>query len=177
MGMLWFPAVVTLIAIEYFVYDDQFTMIALIVLPMIIAAFHKLIYRSEEDVLLTYIRMSLMSVAIAEVLSTTLLLGGVGVIYVSLGWNVVEFLSTILPHAIIEIPAFLFAAAASIRIARVIGPKVSEEDWSAVPAITKRLLMDERTWRTYMLIVFFLIIAALIESNLTWIISIMIMNG
>ncbi|MGY5875662.1 MAG: stage II sporulation protein M [Candidatus Thorarchaeota archaeon] len=172
-GVVWFPAIITVIAIEYFVYDDQFTLIALIILPMIMAALYKIFLSGrpevrQEDTLLMYIRFSIMAVAIAEVLSTALLLGGVGVIFatdptLNLPW----FLASILPHAVIEIPAFLFAAAASIRIARNLAPTIADEDWKSIPAKTKELLTDERTWRAYVLIIFFLVLAALIEANIT----------
>ncbi len=171
-GVWWFPAVVAFIALEYFVYDDQFTMIAVIILPMIIAAVYKglLSSRAEvanEDLLVAYMRFSLMAVAIAEVLSTALLLGGISVIYIVSGENVLVFLAGILPHGVIEIPAFLFAAAASIRIARNLAPSLQQEDWESIPSKTRELLTDERTWRGYILIIFFLILAALIEVSVT----------
>ncbi|MGY5852149.1 MAG: stage II sporulation protein M [Candidatus Thorarchaeota archaeon] len=172
-GVVWFPAIITIIAIEYFVYDDQFTLIALIILPMIMAALYKIFLSGrpevrEEDTLLMYIRFSIMAVAVAEVLSTALLLGGIGVIFATdPALNLPWFLASILPHAVIEIPAFLFAAAASIRIARNLAPTITAEDWTSIPAKTKELLTDERTWRAYVLIIFFLVLAALIEANIT----------
>jgi len=73
----------------------------------------------------------------------------------------------ILPHAVIEIPAFLFAAAASIRVARNLSPSLQAEDWDGIPSKTRELLSDERTWRSYILIIFFLILAAIIEVSVT----------
>ncbi|MHA2046271.1 MAG: stage II sporulation protein M, partial [Candidatus Thorarchaeota archaeon] len=78
-----------------------------------------------------------------------------------------EFLSRILPHAVVEIPTFLVAAAASIRIGRDLWPTIESEDWESVPSKTRALLGDERTWRTYVLIAFFLVIAAVIEAFVT----------
>ncbi len=172
-GVWWFPAIVAFIALEYFVYDDQFTMIAVIVLPMLMAVVYKgLLFQREEvaneDLLVTYMRFSLMAVAVAEVLSTALLLGGISIIYlVNPAENVMVFLAGILPHGVIEIPAFLFAAAASIRIARNLAPSLEQEDWESIPSKTRELLTDERTWRGYILIIFFLILSALIEVTVT----------
>jgi uncharacterized membrane protein SpoIIM required for sporulation len=169
-GAWWFPLFITLFAAEYFIYDDQFTVIALIILPLFLAGGYRLFYGSRtqnEDFLLTYIKFGLMSIAIAEVLSTALTLGGIAIIEYSFGLGAIEFLSRIVPHAIIEIPTFLVAAAASIRIGRDLWPRIEAEDWDSVPTKTRALLGDERTWRTYVLIVFFLAIAALIEAFVT----------
>jgi hypothetical protein len=167
-GAWWFPLFITIFAAEYFVYDDQFTLIALIVLPLLIAAAYKMVGKGKgEDFLITFIKFSLMSLAIAEVLSTALTLGGIALIEISWGISIWEFLARILPHAIIEIPTFLVAAGASIRIAKDLWPTIEAEDWESVPSKTRRLLGDERTWRTYAMIVFFLVIAALIEAFVT----------
>ncbi|MHA2204913.1 MAG: stage II sporulation protein M [Candidatus Thorarchaeota archaeon] len=178
----WFPILATIFAIEYFVYDDQFTLIALVILPFIIAGFYKLVYSGRpevksQDFLIVYIRFSLMAVAIAEVLSTALWVAGIATLEALFGGNVLHYLIWILPHGIIEIPAFLFAAALSIRIARDLSPSIVKEDWSAIPVKTRELLTSGRTWRTYVLVVFFLLIAALIEQNLTWMIANLIIGG
>ena len=171
-GGWWYPVVILLIALEYFVYDDQFLFIALIILPLIIALFYKALSRDprakEEDILLSYIRFSLMALAIAEVLSTALLLGGLTSIYYFYRTDeLMLFWASILPHAVIEIPTFLFAAAASLRIARDLGSTISNEEWDEVPIKTKNLIGDERTWRAFLLIVFLLTIASLIEAFVT----------
>ncbi|MFW9963183.1 MAG: stage II sporulation protein M [Candidatus Sifarchaeia archaeon] len=167
-GTWWFPLFIIAFAAEYFVYDDQFTLIALIVLPMLIAGGYKMIGKGKgERFLIIYIKFSLMSLAIAEVLSTALTLGGIAIIEFSWGLGVMEFLARILPHAIVEIPTFLVTAAASFRIAKDLWPNIEAEDWESVPSKTRALLTDEQTWRTYLLIVFFLVIAALIEAFVT----------
>lgn len=174
-GAWWFPPLLLIIGIEYFVWDDQFTLIALIVMPMILAAVYKLIFSGKEevrreDILITYIRFSVMSLAIAEVLSTALWLGGDFTLNVLFG-NPAFFLARTLPHAIVEIPAFLFAAAASIRIARDLAPTIEQENWEMIPQKTKELLTSGRLWRTFALVVFFLLVAALIETNISWIVA------
>ena len=169
-GVWWLPLFVFIFTAEYFVYDDQFTLIALVVLPLLIAGGYRLIGRGKgEDFLITYIKFSLMSLAIAEVLSTALTVGGIAIIELSAGGSngLWAFLARILPHAIVEIPTFLVAAGAAIRIAKDLWPTVESEDWAAVPPKTRALLGDERTWRTYILIAFFLVIAALIEAFIT----------
>lgn len=168
----WFPVFLAVYALEYFIYDDQFTVIALFVLPMILAGAYKVaLYGREEvrreDFLLTYIRFGLMSLAIAEVLSTALILGGVSIVRVLFEGSALPFLAQIIPHAIIEIPVFLLAAATSLRIAKDLTPHIQNEEWSAIPSKTRELVTDERTWRTYALIVFFLVISALIEAYIT----------
>jgi len=176
---LWFIPLLLLVGLEYFVYDDQFTLISLIVVPMILAIVYKTIYSGKpevksQDLLITYIRFSLMSVAITEVLSTALWVAGLASVTAITGGSVPGYLAKILPHGIIEIPAFLFAAAASLRIARDLAPSIVAEDWASVPSKTRILLSDPRTWRTYILVLFFLVVAALIEANITPIISTMV---
>lgn len=168
-GAWWFPLFITIFAAEYFVFDDQFTVIALVVLPIFLAGAYKLVGKGRgEDFIITYIKFSLMSLAIAEVLSTALTLGGIALIEIQVfGISSIEFLARILPHAIVEIPTFIVAAAAAIRIARDLWPTIVAEDWESVPSRTRALLGDSRTWRTYALIVFFLVIAALIEAFVT----------
>ena len=169
-GAWWFPLFVSIFALEYFIYDDQFTLIALVILPMIIAAVYRVAYRSrvgEEDFLLTYIRFSLMSVAIAEVLSTALIVGGVALWETMDAGSVLPAMARLVPHAIVEIPAFLMAAAVSFRIAKDLGPSITNEDWDSVPSKTRALISDSRTWRTFALIIFFLLLGALIEAYVT----------
>ncbi len=177
----WFPPLILAFTIEYFVYDDQFTLIALVVLPMIIAGPYKLVYSGRpevraEDPLITYIRFSLMSVGIAEVLSTALWLAGLATLHAFIG-DLTLFLAYVLPHGVVEIPAFLFAAAASFRIAREIAPVVVEERWDDVPEHTKKVLTDGRLWRTYGLVLFFLVIAALVEAYITELVVQMVASG
>lgn len=171
-GAWWFPLFITIFAVEYFVYDDQFTLIALLILPLFLAGGYKLLYRNRENVRsepfsIAFVKFGFMSVAIAEVLSTALTLGGIAIIEASFGLNVTEFLARIIPHAIVEIPTFIFAAAVSIRVAKDLWPTIESKDWTSVPTKTRSLLSDERTWRTYVLIAFFLVIAALIEAFVT----------
>jgi len=171
-GAWWFPLFIFVFAIEYFVYDDQFTLIALIALPALIAGAYRLFFRKREDVksegfLITYVKFSLMSVAIAEVLSTALTVGGIAIINLAWGGNAWEFLAGIIPHAIIEIPIFLLAAALSIRVAKGLSTTIRSKDWNLLPTQTRALLGDERTWRTFALIVFFLVLAAIIEAYVT----------
>ncbi|MGY5874037.1 MAG: stage II sporulation protein M [Candidatus Thorarchaeota archaeon] len=174
-GSLWFPLFILIFAMEYFAYDDQFTLIALIVIPLILAGAYRLFFKDRlnenEDFLITYVKFSLMSLAISEVLSTALTVGGLAIIQLTspppFGGNVALFLASIIPHAIIEIPVFLVAAAAAIRIAKNLWPTVEDEDWASIPSKTRALLGDERTWRTFALIAFMLVIAALIEAFVT----------
>ncbi|MHA1576842.1 MAG: stage II sporulation protein M, partial [Candidatus Thorarchaeota archaeon] len=116
-------------------------------------------------------KFSLMSLAITEVLSTALTVGGIAVIRLTapppFGGNIALFLASILPHAILEIPIFLVAAAAAIRIAKDLWPTIEAEDWASIPSRTRTLLGDGRTWRTFALIMFLLVIAALIEAFVT----------
>ena len=209
----------TLFAIEYFIYDDQFTIIAIVILPMILAIFYKLFWggkqvsadddpqpsvveirteeseddsewsnsydsesssenqsyakptsRKQEDFLLIYIRMGLISLAVAEILSTALWVAGIGTVIAITGGNAFLYVIELLPHGIIEIPTFLFAAAASLRIARDMDSTIISEDWDNLTQKTKSLLTDRRIWRTFVLVMFFLLIAALIEEHITWII-------
>ena len=173
-GAWWLPLFVFIFAAEYFVYDDQFTLIALVALPVLVAGGYRLIGGGQgENFHITYIKFSLMSLAIAEVLSTALTIGGIAIIEMSWGLGILEFLAQIIPHAIIEIPTFLVAAGASIRIAKDLWPTIESKDWASLPSKTRALLGDERTWRTYVLIVFFLVIAALVEAFITPIVFLM----
>ncbi|MFO7836752.1 MAG: stage II sporulation protein M [Candidatus Thorarchaeota archaeon] len=170
----WVPVAATLIAMEYFIYDDQFVLIALIVLPLILTAGYSLVTKDSGDPLLNYIRFSLMSLAISEVLSTALILGGLSAIYLNApDGGLIVFLAGTLPHAIIEIPAFLLSAAISIRIARNLSPLIMQENWAEFPSKTRELLADMRTWRSYALIIFFLLLASVIEAYVTPIIQLM----
>jgi hypothetical protein len=171
-GAWWFPLFLSIFALEYFIYDDQFTLIAVIVVPMFLAILYKGAFMGREevrreDILLTYIKFSFMAIAIAEVLSTALIVGGISIIDATFAGSALPFLSSILPHAVIEIPTFLIAAAISLRIAKNLSPSVEQENWEEIPTKTRALLTDERTWRIYLLIVFFLLVSALIEAFVT----------
>ncbi len=171
-GSLWFPALLILFVIEYIVYDDQFTIIALVMLSFIITLAKDIWKRHEnadQAFLRSYIKFSLISVAIAEVLSTALWLASDGILYTASGYGP-WFFAGILPHAFVEIPAFLFAAAASLRVARELWPLIDQGDWRSVPSKVRLLLVDGKLWRTYLLVVFFLVISGLIESNVSGVI-------
>lgn len=168
----WFPPLLMLFAIEYFIYDDQFALIALVALPLILTAFYRIGSNGKPEVknegfLITYLRISLMSLAIAEVLSTALWVAGVGTITWLVGLNVTRYLAVTLTHGVIEIPAFLFAAAVSLRIARNLAPSIQARDWGSIRYKTWTLLTDLRLWRTYILVLFFLLIGALVEANIS----------
>jgi Ca2+/Na+ antiporter len=206
-GAWWLPPLMTFFAIEYFIYDDQFTIIAIVILPMILAIFYWLVWggkevdviepperesewdnypvseptteertyepvaqKKREDFLLVYIRMGLISLAIAEILSTALWVAGIGTVIALTGGNALLYVIELLPHGIIEIPTFLFAAAASLRIARDLDTTIISEDWDNLTQKTKALLTDRRIWRTFTVVMFFLLIAALIEEHITWIV-------
>ncbi len=192
-GGWWLPPILVFFALEYFVYDDQFTIIAIVILPMILAGFSKLglgkkdtptspstsddevdatglTEQKEEDFILVYIRYALMSLAIAEILSTALWVAGLGTAEAILGGNALLYVIGLLPHGIVEIPTFLFAGAASIRIARDLGQYVTNEEWDAFVEKSKSLLTDRQIWRTFAFIMFFLLIAALIEEHITGIV-------
>lgn len=187
-GGWWLPPILTFFVIEYFVYDDQFTIIAVVILPMILAAFSKLLSgwskgethdstsdvgtqdrsgTGNEDFVLTYIRYGLFSLAIAEILSTALWVAGLGTAGALLGYDAFIYILGLLPHGIIEIPTFLFAGAASLRIARDLGEYVTNEDWDMFIEKTKNLLTDRKIWRTFTFVMFFLLLAALIEEHIT----------
>ena len=68
---------------------------------------------------------------------------------------------------LIFLRAFLMAAAVSFRIAKDLGPSITNEDWDSVPSKTRALISDSRTWRTFALIIFFLLLGALIEAYVT----------
>ncbi|MDF1540838.1 MAG: stage II sporulation protein M, partial [Candidatus Thorarchaeota archaeon] len=212
-GGWWLPPLVTIFAIEYFVYDDQFTIIALIILPMILAVAYQFYEtylkggkepavdtisnypederdgetisnypeddsersdeRKQDDFLILYIKMGLLSLALAEVLSTALWVAGMGTALALAGGNGLVYVMSILPHGVIEIPAFLFAAAVALRIARDLGDDISDEKWDTLPDKAQTLLGDRKLWRTYLFIMFFLLLAALVEENITkWIVDI-----
>lgn len=171
-GAWWLPPIAVFFALEYFVYDDQFTIIAVVILPMILTAFYKIGWaktteEKQEDFLLVYLRFGLMSLSIAEVLSTALWVAGLGTALALLGYDAFAYVINLLPHAIVEIPTFLFAAAVSIRIARDLGTHIRNEDWDGYVADTRSLLTDRKIWRTYVFIIFFLLIAALIEVHIS----------
>ncbi|MFW9849276.1 MAG: stage II sporulation protein M [Candidatus Thorarchaeota archaeon] len=211
-GGWWLPPLVTFFAIEYFVYDDQFTIIAIVILPMILAMFYKLFegflgsspenvestyqsnaYETADDVesenmtrddsspkrnddfLLLYIRMGLISLTVAEILSTALWVAGIGTVIGLTGGNALQYVIELLPHGVIEIPAFLFAGAASLRIARDLDETIISEDWDNLVEKTKSLLTDRRIWRTFVFVIFFLLLAAVVEEHISGIVAALLM--
>ncbi len=172
----WFAVLLSLIVVEYFVYDDQFTIIALIAFPFLLALFRSFFGDEEtrsEDFLITYIRYSFVGIAVAEILSTAFVLGtSISIAYLFTG-NVVPYLAGLLPHAVVEIPTFLFAATLTLRILRDFTPDIRAGNWNELPKRTLELIKDERTWRVIFLIIFFFVISGLIEAYISRIVSYM----
>ncbi len=186
-GGWWLPLILTMFIIEYFVYDDQFTILAVFVLPLFMILASKILsfinkLRSgdqssgdthdgvSEPFKVMYVRYGLMSLAIAEILSTALWIAGIGTASALVGENALLYILNQLPHGLIEIPTFLFAGAASLRVARDLGEYVKRREWDAYIENTKSLLTNRKIWRTFVFIMFFLLIAALIEEHITWIV-------
>ena len=186
-GGWWLPLILTMFIIEYFVYDDQFTILAVFALPLFMILASKIFSfinnlrkgdQTSEDMAsdegepfkLMYVRYGLMSLAVAEILSTAMWVAGIGTASALVGADALLYVLNLLPHGLVEIPTFLFAGAASLRVARDLGEYVKRGEWDAYIQNTKSLLTNRKIWRTFVFIMFFLLIAALIEEHITWIV-------
>lgn len=131
-GAEWYILGAGVFAAEYLLFDDQFTPIALLAIPLAAAAAYKLV-RREAPFTPTLVKASLYSLCTLEIISTAFVIAGLymieSVTFLWLGGKGgYPFLVSILPHGVIEIPAAILATAIGLSAARRLAPAAGEPD-------------------------------------------------
>ncbi|MEM3663884.1 MAG: stage II sporulation protein M [Candidatus Jordarchaeales archaeon] len=131
-GIEWYILGAGVFAAEYLLFDDQFTPIAMLAIPITAAAAYKLA-RREAHFTSTLIKASLYSLCTLEILSTAFVIAGLYMIEsVSFIWlggkGGYPYLVSILPHGIIEIPAAILATAIGLSVARRLSSAADKPD-------------------------------------------------
>ncbi len=162
-NIMWFIGTIIILILEYFAYDDQFTYLALFVVPIMPAAYDSLV--KKKDFLIQFVKYSLWALPAVEVMSTMFWITGKFVIR-SLAGELFQSILYIVPHGIIELPAFFFAAAAGKKLADKVSPYIDSEDYAAFIEHTKEEVKDPTVWRSYFMVLILFIISALIEAYL-----------
>ncbi|MBS7288800.1 MAG: stage II sporulation protein M [Candidatus Freyarchaeota archaeon] len=124
--------IVAAFAAEYILFDDQFTPIAMLLIPLAAAAALKLLRRDTPLVKLL-VKSSLYSLCTLEILSTAFVIGGLymieSVTFIWLGGKGgYPYLVSILPHGAIEIPAAILATAIGLSAARKLSPSIDDPE-------------------------------------------------
>ena len=101
---------IVIFIVEYIVFDDQFTISALIILPLIVGGIYWLIKKrdqskKDESFLNTFLKISIYSVFIAEILTFVFNVANYFIWVPPPFTNVTEWFTTVAPHLFIEIVA------------------------------------------------------------------------
>ncbi|MEM1729318.1 MAG: stage II sporulation protein M [Candidatus Jordarchaeales archaeon] len=131
-GVEWYILGAGFFVAEYLLFDDQFTPIAMLVIPLTAAAMYKLVHK-EAPFTPTLVKSSLYSLCTLEILSTAFVIAGLymieSVTFLWLGGKGgYPFLVSILPHGVIEIPAAILATAIGLSVARTLSPAADNPD-------------------------------------------------
>ncbi len=162
-NLLWLISTIIVLIVEYFAYDDQFTYLSLFVVPLLPAAYDSLV--KKKDFLIQFVKYSLWALPAIEVMSTMFWITGKFIIH-SLAGELFQSILYIVPHGIIELPAFFFAAAAGKKLADELNEYVDSGDYIAFINRTKEETQDPAVWRSYFLVIVLFIISAMIEAYL-----------
>ncbi len=131
-GVEWYMLGAAVFVAEYVFFDDQFTPIAMLAVPITVAAACKLVRRGSPFIT-TLVKSSLYSLCTLEVLSTAFVIGGLymieSVTFLWLGGKGgYPYLVSILPHGIIEIPAAILATAIGLSAARKLSSNIDDPE-------------------------------------------------
>ncbi len=168
-GVEWYILGAVAFIAEYFLFDDQFTPTAMIIIPLLVATAYKLAHR-KASFTSTLIRTSLYSLCTLEILSTAFVIGGLymteSVTFLWLGGKGgYPYLISILPHGVIEIPAAILATAIGISIAKRLTQTIGKPEEFLEKS--KEILASTSMAATLLVTITLFTIAAIIEAYIS----------
>lgn len=168
-GVELYVLVLAAFVAEYVLFDDQFTPIAMLVIPLAAAAALKLL-RRDAPLARLLVKSSLYSLCTLEILSTAFVIGGLymieSVTFIWLGGKGgYPYLVSILPHGVIEIPAAILATAIGLSAARKLSPTVDNPERFLEQA--KNMLKSSSLLVALLLAIAMFTIAAIVEAYIS----------
>ena len=165
---LYISGIIIFIA-EYIIFDDQFTISALILLPLIFGGIYWLIKRrdkskKEEPFINIFLKISIFSVFIAELLTFVFNMAYYFVWVPAPFVNVTEWFTTVAPHLFIEIVAIILGTAIGYFIAVDMSQALDEDGIDGFLEEGEAIIANKQIWKALLFTLGLFVIGALVEA-------------
>jgi hypothetical protein len=182
---IWYVLALVLLAAEALILVDRFTLIAIVVIPLVLAAlyrgFYRLVKRTPPKTMFrtTLLKISFYSLILSEIYSTAIAIadrymfalpGATESFYQGGNLGLLSYLLILVPHGLIEIPAAMLAALIGLYVARRMTSKIDEDEkkLNKFLAEGKNLITSGKVWYPILFVAIFFAVAAGIEIYVTW---------
>ncbi len=154
---------------EYFIFDDQFTIGAMFILPFVFGGFYKLYQmitgnRQQEPFSRTFLRISLYSIFVAEILTFSLTLVDNLLFYPAHYSSLTDWFVGLAPHIAIEIIGIVIGCTIGYFIAADMNQALDEDGLDGFLEEGQALLVNSKVWMAVGLSLFLFLIGALVEA-------------
>jgi hypothetical protein len=187
-NLRWYILALVLLVLEGLVFLDRFTWIAIIGIPIVLAAlyrwFYRLVKRDKPKTMFrtTLLKISFYSLILSEIFSTALAIAdrymfvtasppAPPLTYVAGGnLGLLIFLLELVPHGLVEIPAAMLAGMIGLHVARRMTSKLDENEKNLDKFMSEgvTLFWSRKVWYPILLVTIFFVVAALIEISVAW---------
>jgi hypothetical protein len=187
-NLQWYILAMILLVLEAIVFFDRFTWIAIIGIPLVLAAlyrwFYRIVKRDKPKTMFrtTLLKISFYSLILSEIYSTALAIAdrymfltpsppAPQLTYFAGGnLGLLIFLLELVPHGLVEIPAAMFAGMIGLYVARRMTSKLDENEKNLDKFMDEgvNLFWSRKVWYPILLVTIFFAIAAVIEVLVAW---------
>jgi hypothetical protein len=181
----WFILAILLLGAEAVFFVDRFTYIAVIGIPLVLAALYRVFYRlvkktrPETMFRTTFLKISFYTLILSEIYSTAIAIADRFMFPIppaiqsfAAGGNLglLSFLLILIPHGLIEIPAIMLAGMIGLYIARRMIAKIHEDEKKLTEFMDegKKLFLSGKIWYPILFVTVFFAVAAVIEIYVSW---------
>jgi uncharacterized membrane protein SpoIIM required for sporulation len=184
----WYILALAVLLVEGILFIDRFTFIAIIGIPIVLAAlyrwFYRLLKRHKPKTMFrtTMIKISFYSLILSEIYSTALAIADRYMFLTPLPPNppltylaggnlgLLLFLLEIVPHGLVEIPAAMLAGMIGLYVARKMTVKLDENEKDLDKFMNEGVTVfwSRKVWYSILIVTIFFAIAAVIEVTVAW---------
>jgi len=186
--MQWYILALALLVLEGILFVDRFTFIAIIGIPLVLAAlyrwFYRLFKRDKPKTMFrtTLLKISFYSLILSEIYSTALAIAdrymfvtasppAPALTYFAGGsLGLLIFLLELVPHGLVEIPAAMLGGMIGLYVGRGMTAKLDENEKNLDKFMSEgvNLFWSRKVWYAILLVTVFFAIAAVIEVTVAW---------
>ncbi|NHI94886.1 MAG: hypothetical protein EAX96_20525 [Candidatus Lokiarchaeota archaeon] len=160
---------IAIFIVEYFLFDDQFTISALIILPLIFGGIIWLIRRirkqnNNESFINTFLKISIYSIFVAELLTFVFHVANYFVFVPAPFTTTTEWFTTVAPHLFIELIAIMMGTAIGYFIAVDMRQALDEEGIDGFLDEGEAILSNKKIWKAVLITLVVFVIGGLVEA-------------
>jgi hypothetical protein len=181
---VWYILGIVVLGIEAIVLVDRFTYIAIIGIPLILAALYRVFYRVVKRTppktmfRTTFLKISFYSLILCEIYSTAIAIADRYMFpippnssfYSGGNLGLLSYLLILIPHGLVEIPAAVLAALIGLYIARRMSAAIDQDEKKLDKFIAEgnKIVFSKQIWYPIIFVTVFFVVAAVIEIYVTW---------